>query len=84
MAQQPFIASIDILKIWDQANWANPEPVSCRFSAAGSNPVLWAFLFYIFMPPIELSCITPSTAGENKDSASVIVHDFVVENNFRI
>lgn len=31
MAQQAFIASIDIPKIWDQANWANSEPVCCRF-----------------------------------------------------
>lgn len=49
MAQQAFIASIDILKIWDQANWANPEPVSCRFFSDGRKIILPSRLYYIFL-----------------------------------
>lgn len=48
MAQQAFIASIDILKIWDQANWANPEPGSCRFYSDGRKIILPSRLFIVY------------------------------------
>lgn len=69
MAQQAFIASIDILKIWDQANWANPEPVSCRFFLKwqDNNPALQALLYFLCH---AMNDVTHSTAGDTKCSAS--------------
>lgn len=35
MGQQAFIASVDSLKVWDQAKCAHLKPVSCRFYSNG-------------------------------------------------
>jgi len=45
MAQQAFPASIDILKIWVQANGANPATVSCRVYSDGREIILPSGLF---------------------------------------